>query len=66
LLEDKYVDTGSIAIVKAGKIILWTLGYRFSFRVYDITVKEAFARSSNVASQRWLMNIIIIISQCVL
>ena len=50
LLEDKYVDTGSIVDCEGGKKLFYGLRVTDShLGVYDITVKEAFARSSNVA-----------------
>lgn len=50
LLEDKYVDTGSIVDCEGGRKLFYGLHITDShLGVYDITVKEAFARSSNVA-----------------
>jgi len=50
LLEDKYVDTGSIVDCEGGRKLFYGLRITDShLGVYDITVKEAFARSSNVA-----------------
>ena len=50
LLEDKYVDTGSIVDCEGGKKLFYGLRVTDShLGVYEITVKEAFARSSNVA-----------------
>ena len=50
LLEDKYVDTGSIVDCEGGKKIFYGLRVTDShLGTGKITVKEAFARSSNVA-----------------
>ena len=50
LLEDKYVDTGSIVDCEGGKKIFYGLRITDShLGTHNITVKEAFARSSNVA-----------------
>jgi cell division protein FtsI (penicillin-binding protein 3) len=50
LLEDKYVDTGSIIDCEGGKKLFYGLHVTDShLGVHEITVKEAFARSSNVA-----------------
>ncbi len=50
LLEDKYVDTGSIVDCEGGQKIFYGLRITDShLGTHDITVKQAFARSSNVA-----------------
>ncbi|MEP6926555.1 MAG: penicillin-binding protein [Ginsengibacter sp.] len=50
LLEDKYVDTGSIVDCEGGQKSFYGLRIRDShLGTGEITVKEAFARSSNVA-----------------
>lgn len=50
LLEDKYVDTNSIVDCEGGRKNFYGLYVTDShLGTYDITVKEAFARSSNVA-----------------
>jgi cell division protein FtsI (penicillin-binding protein 3) len=50
LLEDKYVDTGSIVDCEGGQKTFYGLRIRDShLGTEEITVKEAFARSSNVA-----------------
>lgn len=50
LLEDKYVDTGSIVDCEGGQKSFYGLRIRDShLGTNQITVKEAFARSSNVA-----------------
>ncbi|MEP6948402.1 MAG: penicillin-binding protein [Ginsengibacter sp.] len=50
LLEDKYVDTGSIVDCEGGQKSFYGLRVRDShLGTGEITVKEAFARSSNVA-----------------
>lgn len=50
LLEDKYVDTGSIVDCEGGMINFYGLRIKDShLGTREITVKEAFARSSNVA-----------------
>ncbi len=50
LLEDKYVDTGSIVDCEGGQKSFYGLHIRDShLGTHEITVKEAFARSSNVA-----------------
>ncbi len=50
LLEDKYVDTGSIVDCEGGQKYFYGLRIRDShLGTNQITVKEAFARSSNVA-----------------
>jgi cell division protein FtsI (penicillin-binding protein 3) len=50
LLEDKYVDTGSIVDCEGGQKTFYGLKVRDShLGTGEITVKEAFARSSNVA-----------------
>jgi len=50
LLEDKYVDTGSIVDCEGGQKSFYGLRIRDShLGTGDITVKEAFAQSSNVA-----------------
>ena len=50
LLEDKYVDTNSIVDCEGGDKIFYGLHIRDSHAgTHEITVKEAFARSSNVA-----------------
>ena len=50
LLEDKYVDTGSIVDCEGGQKSFYGLRIRDShLGTGQITVKEAFARSSNVA-----------------
>ena len=50
LLEDKYVDTGSIVDCEGGRKVFYGLHITDShLGTYGITVKEAFARSSNVA-----------------
>jgi len=50
LLEDKYVDTGSIVDCEGGQKSFYGLRIRDShLGTKEITVKEAFARSSNVA-----------------
>ncbi len=50
LLEDKYVDTGSIVDCEGGRKLFYGLRVTDShLGVYNITVKDAFARSSNVA-----------------
>ncbi len=50
LLEDKYVDTGSIVDCEGGRKLFYGLRITDShLGEYEMTVKEAFARSSNVA-----------------
>lgn len=50
LLEDKYVDTNSIVDCEGGKKLFYGLRVTDShLGAYEMTVKEAFARSSNVA-----------------
>lgn len=50
LLEDKYIDTNSIVDCEGGQKIFYGLHIRDShLGTGNITVKEAFARSSNVA-----------------
>ena len=50
LLEDKYVDTGSIVDCEGGQKLFYGLRVTDShLGTHEITVKEAFARSSNVA-----------------
>jgi len=50
LLEDKYVDTGTIVDCEGGQKSFYGLKIRDShLGTGEITVKEAFARSSNVA-----------------
>ncbi len=50
LLEDKYVDTNSIVDCEGGQKLFYGLRVTDShLGIHDITVKEAFARSSNVA-----------------
>ncbi|MDQ2718983.1 MAG: transpeptidase family protein [Bacteroidota bacterium] len=50
LLEDKYVDTGSIVDCEGGQKLFYGLRIKDShLGTGKITVKEAFARSSNVA-----------------
>jgi cell division protein FtsI (penicillin-binding protein 3) len=50
LFEDKYVDTGSIVDCEGGQKLFYGLRITDShLGVHEITVKEAFARSSNVA-----------------
>lgn len=50
LLEDKYVDTGSIVDCEGGQKLFYGLRITDShLGTHDLTVKEAFARSSNVA-----------------
>ncbi|MEO8414507.1 MAG: penicillin-binding protein [Ginsengibacter sp.] len=50
LLEDKYVDTGSIVDCEGGQKLFYGLRITDShLGIHDLTVKEAFARSSNVA-----------------
>jgi len=50
LLQDRYVDTGSIVDCEGGQKIFYGLKITDShLGTHDITVKEAFARSSNVA-----------------
>lgn len=50
LLEDKYVDTGSVVDCEGGQKSFYGLRIRDSHMGTElITVKEAFARSSNVA-----------------
>ncbi len=49
LLEDKYMDTGSIVNCDGGVTTFHGLKVRDTHEAYAITLKEAFARSSNVA-----------------
>jgi cell division protein FtsI (penicillin-binding protein 3) len=50
LLEDKYVDTGSIVDCEGGRKVFYGLHITDShLGEHEMTVKEAFARSSNVA-----------------
>ncbi len=50
LLEDKYIDTGSIVDCEGGQKLFYGLRVTDShLGTHEITVKEAFARSSNVA-----------------
>ncbi|MEO6455884.1 MAG: penicillin-binding protein [Ginsengibacter sp.] len=50
LLEDKYVDTGTIVDCEGGQKLFYGLRVRDShLGIGSITIKEAFARSSNVA-----------------
>ncbi len=49
LLEDKYMDTGSIVDCHGGITTFHGLKVRDTHSAYEITLKEAFARSSNVA-----------------
>jgi cell division protein FtsI (penicillin-binding protein 3) len=50
LLEDKYVDTGSIVDCEGGQKLFYGLRVTDShLGTHDVTVKEAFAMSSNVA-----------------